>query len=155
MNTFNFEKSAMEALPTGFNFYHLGKVELTGDSEIEIPDTSIGVAFSIYPNEDTTPPEKTFRTLILTVFDSGLVTDIYMEIGNIIASRFANHLGHASLQDVLITPPLVLKAQAVQRLLQVKKQMISKKRYQHIYDGKLIPINVYVMRVEEEEKGHA
>src|SRR4051812_2282889 len=88
-----------QALPRSFNFYHLGKVEL--QAEIVQPHST--------PEEGITGFGFQFKgdlnaSLILLVED-GLDLSIYAEVGNILASKVANHLFENYQLQVAITPP--------------------------------------------------
>jgi hypothetical protein len=142
-------------LPDQFNFYDLGTVERgenRGEAD-EIQPDQIGVAFSIYSSEELSPIGV--RSLMLLTFDEGLQADIYMEIGNILASRIAGQIHRKVGESILITPPLLLKNPAVQRLVQMKSHVLTDCTYRHVHDGKSIPLRVTVMKVEGDSAGHA
>ena len=147
------------AFPGGFDFYDLGKVlqdkELSPEDVESIPGNCSGVAFSIYPMDEAQVETLTLRTLLLMIFDEDLDAEVYKEIGNVIASRFAGGLSRLVSAEVMITPPLMLKSAAVLRLTRMKKQTLSRRRYFHSHQGKLIPIDVLILRVEGEAKGNA
>ena len=148
-----------QAMPGDFDFYNLGKVTPSPLESVEsiedFAENCVGVAFSIYPMKDAEGSTAALRTLMLAVFEDGLDPDVYSEVGNIIASRFAGGLSRMLSEDIMITPPLLLKPAAVQRLTRLKRQTLSHRRYFHSFDSKLIPIDVLVLRVEGEKKGHA
>ncbi len=144
--------------PGGFDFYDLGRVvpgQEPGDSVEDMQDDRMGVAFSVYPMDEKEPGAEGLRTLLLAVFEEGLELEIYTEIGNVIASRFAGGLSKLLSEEVMITPPLTLKPAAVQRLIQMKRQTITRKRYIHSFQNKVIPIDIMVLHVEGKAKGHA
>jgi hypothetical protein len=150
------EAQILQSLPQSFDFYGMGKVEAQEtevSTEAEPGEGKVGVAFSVFPMLDAEDPK--FRTLLLTVFDDGMETEMYSEIGNIIASRFATGVSKALSEDITITPPLLLKTPAVQRLTRMKKQTLTVKRYVHAHEQKLIPIEVYVLKVEGDQAAHA
>jgi len=143
-------------LPDQFVFYDLGTVERVGSkSEVveEIQKDQVGVAFSIFSSEDLSPVGV--RSLLLLTFDEGLETDVYMEVGNILASRVAGQIHRRVGESILITPPLLLKNPAVQRLVQMKKHVLTDCNYQHAHNGKLIPLRVTMMKVEGDNTGNA
>jgi hypothetical protein len=144
--------------PGGFDFYELGRVVPAQDPAVGIEDLhdgKMGVAFSVYPMDEATSEIAGLRTLMLAIFEEGLEHEIYAEIGNVIASRFAGGLSKLISEEVMITPPLTLKPAAVQRLIHMKRQTLTHKRYLHSYQNKLIPIDVLVLRVEEKNQGNA
>ena len=144
-------------LPEQFNFYDLGTVQRTDKNtdliDKKILSNQIGVAFSIYSSEDLSPVGV--RSLLLLTFDEDLESDMYMEIGNILASRVAGQIHRRVGESILITPPLLLKNPSVQRLVQMKKHVLTDCTYQHIHNGKQIPLRVTMMKVEGEAVGHA
>ena len=154
-----FENQINTAFPGGFAFYDQGKVVLdktsTPEGIEELPNDGIGVAFSVYPMNESKSDSTHLQTLLLTVFEQGLDASVYAEIGNIIASRFAGSLSKLISEEVMITPPLSLKPPAVQRLIRMKRQTLSRRRYFHNHNNKLIPIDVLVLRVNRGAKGNA
>lgn len=152
MNLENMTMTVRQALPAEFDFYDQGKVKIHDTLDLEVSADSVGVAFSIYPMDES---HEGFRSVLLAVFAPGLDKDFYTEMGNIIASRFATQIGNELEEPTMVTPPLFLKNAAVTRLIRLKDQVLSKNRYHHTHDGQLTPVDVFVLKVKGIEEGHA
>jgi len=133
------------ALPDSFKFYHLGEVRAE-DSE-ESPN-----AFYDDIHESTLISyrfEGDVKGLILVAIEKELDISIYSEMGNIIASRFANSLSRLG-QDVMICSPTILDSKKVSQLLKFSTDN-HLKTYSHLTGGASIKIRVLTMVGESRE----
>ena len=130
-----------QALPKDFAFYEMGEIL----AQAETPQGTLApealsdcAAVSIRFDGDIS------GTLIL-LFDRGLDLDVYSEVANVLASRFATSL--ASELDVMITPPSVLSETQIQRLPQLAAVPTAIARaYRHVLsDGRSLPLQFLVI----------
>ena len=110
----------IEALPSDFNFYHLGEVRrqetpsnplhhLEATSPLGLASSDrLAVAFSLHGDA---------KGALVLIFDQGLDVSTYSEVGNIIASRMSTHLSESEGLDVMISPPRVLSNAQIQGFL--------------------------------------
>ncbi|MCM2324398.1 MAG: hypothetical protein NDJ90_14160 [Oligoflexia bacterium] len=131
-----------EALPEGFDFYSLGTLvvapEPTGtlDDPAELAELAF-VAFRYSGDE---------QGLILTAFDRGLDSSMYTEMGNVLASRFADRLSRLSDGvGVGISPPLALEAEPARRLLQAAAQRRTERLFHHVHGNIAVPVRMIVL----------
>ena len=151
----NTELNYESTLPNQFPFYDLGRVERIDDAAFsaEIGEDQMGVAFSLYTADELSPTGM--RALLLLILDEGLEKDVYMEVGNIIASKVAAQLNKAMSEPFLITPPLLLQNPAIQRLARMNRLILTDTAYRHIEADKTIPLRVMLIKVEGEMAGNA
>jgi hypothetical protein len=106
------ETSALtQALPTGIDFYHLGRIELEQTSAPERLDLAtghFGIGYRL---------EGEIRGGIVLCLGEGLDVSVYSEAGNIIASQLASALSAERQLEVSISPPRVLTSQQFRSLL--------------------------------------
>lgn len=135
-----------QLMPEGFSFYHLGYVEaVTEEQPAPISKALEGAAFSI---------QGEIRGVMLILFEKGLDTSAYVEMGNILASRLATHLSLKAGLDVMISPPKLLNAQELITLIQ-SQQTVAQKNYLHVHQGKSIQIKALVLSSPMEDIAHA
>ena len=131
-----------ELLTTGFDFYHLGHVTaaesppLPAANDDELAD-KVGVAFSL---------QGDVRAVILSLFDQGLDLSTYAEIGNVIASRFADSLSSERRCDVILSPPKILESSALERLLAASPST-GRRSYLHHVGNAVIQFEVRILNV--------
>ncbi|MCM2278404.1 MAG: chemotaxis protein CheC [Oligoflexia bacterium] len=145
----NMTKNVQEALPEGFAFYSLGNLEVApagvrpeaGPELAELSEEALGelalVAFR-YSGDA--------RGVVITAFDRGLDLSIYTELGNILASRFADRL--AALEDgvgISISPPIELPPERFAKMLKGTSQRRVERIYHHIAGQSRIPVRMVVL----------
>jgi len=139
-----------EALPKEFSFYHLGSVEMRSQREFTETNAELiledlnAVAFSF---------QGDFRGVLIILVEKGLDVSIYSELGNILASRLATELTHDGY-DVMITPPRLLQAPQLERLIQTPQKKIHGK-YQHLYQNTTVPVETVLIPFPDEQVGYA
>ena len=139
----NYTDRISSLLPDSFEFYDFGRVENQGElsrEKNEIHNEVVGVAFSIFPDGIGLEGDFGGRKILICTFDSGLDASMYIEVGNILASRFATRLGEAASEGMMITPPQFLQAAAVRRMISLEEKVVLRTRYVHTYNQTLIPI---------------
>lgn len=145
--------SLLEALPQGFDFYHLGRIELREEGTIgalpewNTSDDRIGIAFSI---------EGEARGVLALLVSNGLDLSTYSEAGNIIASRLASDLADRHGLEVSISPPRVLSRSQLQLLFKSGER--TTRSYVHRYGLHAIPLQAVLLpapAVSLEETGNA
>src|SRR4051812_12917874 len=97
----------LAALPEGFDFYHLGRIELQA-TEHEQPLGQIAIAYRI---------EGDARGVLLLLLDEGLDTSMYSEAGNIIASQLVSRLSREDGLELTLSPPRTLGPAQLKTLL--------------------------------------
>jgi hypothetical protein len=150
----NLSRKFSDSMPDGFEFYHLGRVESAGDwadelspSGNELPlEDRVAVAYRIQGDA---------QGALLILFDKGLDSSLYMEMGNIIASRTATQLNRIEGIDVLVSPPQVLK-EAMARSLLAQASPASRRRYLHLHEGRSISVETVILpQLERGQTGNA
>lgn len=135
------------ALPEGFDFYHLGKVEAQTAEPEDFP------AF-----EDTICMGYGFQGdvngILIAIFDRGLDVSAYTEMGNVMASQFATRLSQKSGLDVMITPPRQLQDNTLGHLSRSASSTLAR-TYHHLHEGKIIPVQVLVLPLGDQGGGRA
>lgn len=125
------------ALPSGFDFYDYGSVYAEAknipQAGPESAEGKIGVAFSTQGDQ---------RAVLVVMFDEGLDASMYTEIGNVIASRFADGLARVG-SDVFLSPPQALGAAEIHRRLSGAQPSLAR-QYYHSHSGTIVPIEVFV-----------
>jgi len=122
--------------PSGFDFYHLGKVETDpstpADAQVSelLSATTVAVGFRL---------EGDLRALLIVLFDTSLDVSLYCEVGNIIASRLTHSLTLGQSQDIILSPPWILTP-AQRQALPWSDQPLARKTYIHKTEGKTIRI---------------
>jgi hypothetical protein len=135
------------ALPEKVPFYHLGEVTLNNEilsSERELIDMEV-LGYSFLGD---------VRGLMLVLFDKGLDSSIYSELGNVIAARTASRLGNEKALDVLISPPKKLSSEQVNKLVD-QGSMIIHRTYLHVHKGVTIPVQTWILPHTKAEAGNA
>ena len=119
-----------KALPVGFSFYNMGTVEmLSADSaqtqagEVsDFPEPGLSIGYQFVGE---------LRGLILIMIPDGLNLSMYMELGNILASRIATYLSNEEGIDVMISPPKVMTEQNLQHFTRIESEV--SRTYYHRY----------------------
>lgn len=135
------------ALPERLPFYHLGEVKLSEEilaSQTELFDMEI-MGYSFLGE---------VRGLMLVLFDKGLDTSVYTELGNVIAARTASKLGNEKGLDLLISPPKRLDAKQVGKIVD-QGSMIIHRTYLHVHQGVSIPVQAWILPHQIAEAGNA
>jgi hypothetical protein len=137
-----------ELLPEAFDFYHLGTVAAAAGSravDAALTDAR-GAAFRVSDAET----ERELAWVVLA-FDEGLDEDTYVEMGNVIASRFAGSLARARglPRGAALSPPRALDAERLQRLLLAYAPRLpagpEARLYYHRRQERVIPVRAYVL----------
>ncbi len=76
--------------------------------------------------------------VLLLLFDFGLDSDMYAEVGNVIASRFVAQL------DAVISPPKTLNHSQLERLMRSQKPLL-RASYLHHYEKTVVPLTVLLL----------
>ncbi len=144
-----------EALPSSFNFYHLGKVELLSESDFpaspHLPpsplsdETSHGLSFHLRGDLNAT---------FIVLFRKDLDLSIYSELGNILASKIANQLLVEKNLQIAISPPHALSNQEMERLFEIESFPV-RRTYVHQYENRFIYLETLFMSSLAEEIGNA
>lgn len=136
-----------QALPEEFEFYHLGKV-LAQTAELhDFPNLEDTLAMGYAFNGDT-------NGILIAIFDRGLDSSTYSEMGNILASQFATRLSKNNELDVMIGPPKELSENTLGHLSRSASSTLAR-TYHHLYNGKIIPVQVLVLPLGEQGGGRA
>lgn len=125
--------NVVNALPSHFEFYHLGKVTQQS-SPCEFQD-KCSVLFRIYGD---------IQAWIILVFESDLDFSVYSELGNLLVSQIANQLSSRNGLDVMITPPQLLREDQAIKITENSPQLI-RKNYAHFYKNSTIPIETLIV----------
>lgn len=129
-----------QSLPREFEFYHLGQVEQRPGSEAPpagaglLGDDRLGVAFQVRGD---------WNGWLLLDFDRGLDSSTYSEMGNVIASQFADRLSRAGQGDVLVSPPLLVTADQAARRLGGRPPELTT-GYFHVHENTVVRLRLSV-----------
>lgn len=140
----NLEQLA-SALPTQFDFYHLGKVEQQPLSNSNFFRDACAVGFRLLGD---------LNGLMIVLFEKDLDHSTYTEFGNLLASRLATQLQTENGLDVMISPPQSLEHGLVQKLLE-KNSSIIRRTYAHFYKNSVISVETLVLSAPSEGIGYA
>jgi hypothetical protein len=132
-----------QALPTEFEFYHLGKVSRDRSDqlpEIQFFDKMI-VGFVL---------QGDIRGVLLVVFDRGLDVSTYSEMGNILAGQLVTNLSRTRDLDILISAPKVVPTEQAQRLIEQARRLpggngIAQQRFLHFNNLCLVNIETLIL----------
>lgn len=134
-----------------FEFYHLGQVE-PAPGALGFFDTHedlIGALFAFMGGS---------RGWIWVLFDPALDSSIYIELGNTLASRYADELARVTAEDVWITPPQMVNAEQAQSQIQHARAgggEYKRLDYLHRYNDHVVPVRMVVVHTPSEEAAHA
>lgn len=137
-----------ELLPERFEFFHLGTVTAAADAAdgLAEPADARGAAFRVSDAES----ERELAWVVL-VFDEGLDEDVYVELGNVIASRFAGALARARglPHGASLSPPRALDGERLRRLLRAYAPQLSAgpetRLYHHRRPDRVIPVRAWIL----------
>ncbi len=123
-----------DALPQGFDFYHLGRIELLADERAAALETRelegrFAVAFAI---------EGEARGALLLLVDEGLDASVYSEAGNIIASRLVSSLSQSRGLELTVSPPQRLSGAQLAQLLRLAGGRAAVRDYVHRHGAQAI-----------------
>jgi hypothetical protein len=146
--------SLQNRLPKGFDFYHLGNVEIREQKilthellDLKLEDM-VGVTFHF---------QGDFRGILLILVEKGMDMSIYSEMGNILAGRIAVELFQDGY-DVMISPPRiiqeVLENENLMKLLKSDDKKIHGK-YAHVYQSSAVFIETVLIPYAQERVGYA
>ncbi|MEK6706654.1 MAG: hypothetical protein AABZ06_12790 [Bdellovibrionota bacterium] len=131
----------ISALPTEFEFYHLGNVKLSPGEPVEfanlesLVDDYFAIAFSFLGD---------LRSVLVILFDRDLDVSTYTEMGNVLASQIAVHLNKEEGLDVMISPPHVLNPTQLRKLLAYGAPIIRKK-YLHSHGNRIVTVQTLLI----------
>ncbi|MEO5969098.1 MAG: hypothetical protein ABIQ95_04160 [Bdellovibrionia bacterium] len=147
----NFEQLS-EALPSSFNFYHLGKVELQPDLRNPVygsfdaaGDLPCGIGFYIQGDLNAT---------LVILLEKNLDLSIYSELGNILASKITNQLYVDRQLQLTISPPQPLSEYQLVNVLKNKLSTI-RKIYIHRYENQIVYLETLLVPRRLEGIGNA
>ena len=141
----------VEALPTAFDFYHLGRIELEDESSPETHEIDAGFASDHFGIGYRLEGER--RGGIVLCVAKGLDASVYSEAGNIIASRFASALAKHDQREVTVSPPLLLSSMRLKALLASGSGAV--KTYIHRQGGQNTALRVLLLLDFSEATGNA
>src|SRR4051812_47893563 len=124
----------LDAFPTDFDFYHLGRVEEQAELMLSLQDCS-AIAFQL--RGDAT-------AWVVVIFSKELDSSVYSELGNILVSKMATQLNLQAGADVIISPPHFLSPPQVEKIL-LASQPLERKTYGHFYQNSVIPIETWIL----------
>jgi hypothetical protein len=141
-----------EALPTGFSFYDLGEVtsdakgsalpdDLSNLHQSKALDQFLAIGFRLITETNT---------WVVTLFDSQLDSNIYSELGNILASQFASRLQQLedSMEPILISPPMKLSTPLLTRWLEARPSLLAR-TYWHRFEDRSVAVHALVLSGEQ------
>ncbi len=114
--------------PDSFDFYHLGLVEKQLPQAEEpldqapTPESRIGFAFEVKGES---------RAWIVVLFDSKMDPSVCSEMGNVLASRFADRMSASEGGRVWISPPRSLAGARLTAMLEELTKRGTKTTYLH------------------------
>ncbi len=148
----NPKEALVQAFETSFNhnfdFYNKGKIhpsaeKLKQPTVLEFTD-KIGIGFRIIDSD------KGVHSFLLFVFDQGLELEMYLEMGNIFASRLASN--SKSDQILFPTAPQIYREKQIKAVL---SSFSTRKRMFHSYQGKMIAVDLLLCKNDPIPEGHA
>jgi hypothetical protein len=139
------QPSLLQALPRGFDFYHLGRIELIDPSQTSggaTPENArnalamghFGIGFRL---------EGEAQGGLVLLVGEGLDASTYSEAGNIIASQLASRLSAEQNIEVTVSPPRILRGHTLKLLLASEEAVV--RLYIHRQDGLAIPLQAVVL----------
>ena len=142
-----------DSLPEGFDFYGFGQVTRSKAKPLsaltEITAGKSGVSFKLLGDP---------AALLVVLFDSGLDSSMYTELGNILASKLCQSLSEQGEGDLMITPPIVVRAEQLARLSQRNIPFIHQS-YEHVDQGSTVLVETLILPIlvngAEVQVGHA
>jgi hypothetical protein len=137
-----------EALPAqGFDFYHLGQVlpEAPGGAPEDLADLR-AMAFTLQGES---------RGVFAVAFDRALDASTYTELGNVLASRFADGLSRARGHAVLISPPRELEGSRLAALAALSRGPVIRRAYLHVHNGVAVRVEALILPVPSEGTANA
>ena len=134
-----------EALPSSFNFYHLGKVELQPDLQPPTYDALYGISFHLRGD---------LHAILVILLEKNLDLSLYSELGNILASKIANQLFVDRQLQVEISPPQTLSENQLASILQ-SGSSTTRKTYVHRYENKIFYLETLFVPSPLEGIGNA
>ena len=140
-----------EALPRDFSFYGLGNV-LLSDSSGQLYQSLEKInhghaAYRVHFKGE-------LQGALILFFSEEWDSTLFAEMGNIIASRCANHLEKEHEMEVMITPPEPMTAAQI-RQIGLRKPAGVVKTYRFSNLGHEIQVHVLVLSMRMQEAGHA
>ena len=139
-----------EALPSSFNFYHLGKVELQPeelqpDLQLSTHDALYGISFHLRGDLHAT---------LVILLGKNLDLALYSELGNILASKIANQLFVDRQLQIEISPPQLLSENQLASILE-SGSSTTRKTYVHRYENKIFYLETLFVPSPLEGIGNA
>ena len=134
--------------PESFEFYHLGPVEKQAHPEFKENFQSldlvnrVGFAYEVVGET---------HAWIIVLFDSDLDASVYSEMGNVIASRFADGMSQLDGKRVSISAPRELRPTLLASLGQVLASGLDKATYLHQSTQGWIEVDAWVLTSLSEE----
>jgi len=135
----------LHALPTRFDFYHMGEVTL-GSPAIEVQDHEDCLEGKNAVGFRLSGDGQIWMILLL---DQALDSSIYQELGNIIASHTATQLSKRDSLSWMISAPQPVQNEQLKKILETTPAIL-RRTYTHIYEQTLIPIETLFLPVSTE-----
>jgi hypothetical protein len=138
-------------LPNEFPFFSVGTVARSttapsSERDLDFIQGKSGVSFKLLGEP---------AALLIVLFDRALDHSMYSELGNILASKLCQRLSEQGEGDLMITPPLMLKPEQLQRLSLTGAPFI-RQSYEHAYQDKKVLVETIILPISAEGLvGHA
>jgi hypothetical protein len=130
-----------QALPQGFDFYHLGRIDLEPGDAISSESAKRALASDHFGIGYRFEGEA--RGGLILLVGEGLDPSVYSEAGNIIASRIASSLSGEGRLEVAVSPPLLLTRLQLTRLLASEDAVV--RLYVHRQEHRAIPLQAVLL----------
>jgi hypothetical protein len=139
-------EALVTALPPDVDFYHLGKLTLSLSETIQ-PSYLNSQAIAIQIQGD-------LRALLVFCFAPDQEESACFEMANILASKTVTELSHRENLDLIISPPSKLRPTQCEHMIR-RSQPLTTRTYNYAYEGKEIPVTMFIMINSSSEVGSA
>jgi hypothetical protein len=144
----------IEHLPESFDFYHLGRVERAepeSDSSFDLEKTlqeeSSAWGYRVHGDAPA---------LVVLLFDRVHDSSVYMELGNILASRIATGLSAGRVGvGVMISPPQALSVSQIRKLTLNRQEPLHRRYFHRFGADRTVAVDALILPVPSEGTGNA
>jgi hypothetical protein len=136
----------IDSLPQEFDFYHLGRIELSDEPASLLQANAATDALGIASDDRvavTYALQGEVQGALALLLDGGLDVSTYSEAGNIIASRMATALAANEDREVTISPPRVLSGERLRKWIEGAKP--ATRTYLHQHEGRTVRLTALVL----------